>query len=76
MVGVDRVVSNNENGLIKYSDAHHIEYPNESFDLVINIESSHLYNDPEKFFKEVQRVLKPNGYFCMADLRFSNEVTK
>lgn len=39
------------------------------FDVVYNIESSHCYGDMEKFISEVERVLKPGGQFCWADLR-------
>jgi SAM-dependent methyltransferase len=38
-----------------------------SFDAVINIEASHLYDDRTRFFAEVLRVLKPGGYFCYTD---------
>uniref|UniRef100_A0A914DL44 Methyltransferase type 11 domain-containing protein n=1 Tax=Acrobeloides nanus TaxID=290746 RepID=A0A914DL44_9BILA len=74
IIGVDRVVGDSLNGLVKYSDAHNLDFPDETFDLVINIESSHLYTYPERFFKEIWRVLKPNGYFCWADLRLTNEI--
>lgn len=39
------------------------------FDVVYNIESSHCYGNMEAFIAEVERVLKPGGYFCWADLR-------
>src|SRR5690606_38010974 len=38
-----------------------------SFDIIINIESSHCYGDRAAFFKEVARTLKPSGYFLYAD---------
>jgi SAM-dependent methyltransferase len=41
--------------------------PDASFDIVVNIEASHLYDDREKFFAEVLRVLKPGGAFCYTD---------
>ncbi|MGQ0428360.1 MAG: class I SAM-dependent methyltransferase [Gammaproteobacteria bacterium] len=37
-------------------------------DVVINIEASHLYDDPARFFCEVARVLVPGGLFFYADL--------
>jgi SAM-dependent methyltransferase len=38
-----------------------------SFDVVINIEASHLYENRGRFFGEVERVLKPGGHFCYTD---------
>jgi SAM-dependent methyltransferase len=38
-----------------------------AFDVVINIEASHLYPDRGRFFAEVFRVLRPGGAFCYAD---------
>lgn len=43
--------------------------PDESVDVVINIESSHFYPSMERFISEVQRILRPNGYIAFADLR-------
>jgi ubiquinone/menaquinone biosynthesis C-methylase UbiE len=40
-----------------------------SFDAVVNIESSHCYNSMERFVAEVYRVLRPGGYFLYADFR-------
>ncbi len=41
----------------------------ESADVVINIESSHLYPSMKQFLNEVKRVLRPKGYMAFADLR-------
>jgi SAM-dependent methyltransferase len=38
-----------------------------SFDVVINIEASHLYENRGRFFAEALRVLKPGGFFCYTD---------
>ena len=38
-----------------------------AFDVVINIEASHLYADRGRFFVEALRVLRPGGYFCYTD---------
>ena len=43
--------------------------PDESIDVVINIESSHIYPSMTGFVSEVQRILRPNGYMAFADLR-------
>lgn len=57
-------------------DALNIKSPSESIDVVINIESSHCYPSLTKFFQEVYRVLKPNGYFLYADLCKSSNIGK
>jgi len=48
--------------------------PNDSVDVVINVESSHCYPLMEKFLSEVRRILKPNGHMAFCDLRISSEV--
>src|ERR1041385_3594209 len=50
-------------------DAENIPLPNESIDVVINVESSHCYGSMPKFLAEVNRVLKPGGQFLFADHR-------
>ena len=44
-------------------------------DIVINVESSHGYPHIDKFFSEVNRVLKPGGYFLFADFRPKSDVS-
>ena len=44
-----------------------------TFDVVINIEASHLYADREAFFAEVFRVLRPGGDFCYTDGYWAND---
>lgn len=50
--------------------------PNDSVDVVVNIESSHCYPSMEQFLNEVYRVLRPNGYMAFADLRHCSGVDK
>jgi ubiquinone/menaquinone biosynthesis C-methylase UbiE len=50
-------------------DAEALQFPDNSFDAVINVESSHCYRHTDKFFAEVNRVLRPNGYFLFTDFR-------
>ncbi|ORB74969.1 fatty-acid O-methyltransferase Mtf2 [Mycobacterium scrofulaceum] len=52
-------------------DAENLPFPDESFDAVINIESSHLYARFPRFLTEVARVLRPNGHFLYADFRLT-----
>lgn len=47
--------------------AERLEFPDESFDVVINIEASHLYDHRDRFFAEAFRVLKVGGHFCYTD---------
>jgi ubiquinone/menaquinone biosynthesis C-methylase UbiE len=48
-------------------NAEALAFVDASFDVVINIEASHLYDDRKAFFAEVFRVLRPGGQFCYAD---------
>ena len=48
-------------------NAEQLELEDQSFDVVINIEASHLYDDRGRFFDEVFRVLRPGGHFCYTD---------
>lgn len=50
-------------------DALSMPFPDGAFDAVINIESSHCYEDMDRFLSEVHRVLRPGGRFFFADLR-------
>jgi SAM-dependent methyltransferase len=48
-------------------NAEQLDLPDASFDVVINIEASHLYDNRARFFSEVLRVLRPGGFFCYTD---------
>lgn len=56
------------------ADAQSLPFDDSSFDFVLNVESSHRYEDMNKFLAEVQRVLKPGGYFSITDFRFDHEM--
>ncbi|MGB7295990.1 MAG: class I SAM-dependent methyltransferase [Candidatus Aminicenantales bacterium] len=51
------------------AQAESLPFENDSFDFVINLESSHCYGSPAQFFYEVQRVLRREGHFLFADFR-------
>jgi SAM-dependent methyltransferase len=51
-----------------HSSAEELPFDDASFDLVLNVESSHCYLNPAAFFSEVARVLTPGGSFCYADV--------
>jgi ubiquinone/menaquinone biosynthesis C-methylase UbiE len=53
----------------KLGDAASLPFPDNSFDVVVNIESSHCYPSVQRFLEEVKRVLRPNGFFLFADHR-------
>jgi acyl transferase domain-containing protein/ubiquinone/menaquinone biosynthesis C-methylase UbiE len=49
-------------------DAEHLPFADDSFNVVINIESSHTYPNLRAFFHEVRRVLIKEGIFLYTDL--------
>lgn len=57
-------------------NAESLEFEDNSFDVIINVESSHRYNNMEKFLNEVYRVLKPGGHFLITDFRPTEELDK
>jgi ubiquinone/menaquinone biosynthesis C-methylase UbiE len=54
-------------------NAEDLPFPGESFDAVINVESSHCYPHFDRFLDEVGRVLRPDGMFLYADVRRQSE---
>lgn len=55
-------------------DAERLPFADGSFDIVVNIESSHCYADVGAFAREVSRVLAPGGWFTFADMRAKNAI--
>jgi ubiquinone/menaquinone biosynthesis C-methylase UbiE len=55
----------------KKMDVLKLEYENKSFDAVINLNMVHLVSDPLMMLNELARVIKPEGYYFIADLRRS-----
>jgi ubiquinone/menaquinone biosynthesis C-methylase UbiE len=58
-----------------HGNAEALPFESASFDIVVNVESSHTYGNPSRFFSEVDRVLRPGGYFLIADFRDKQEVS-
>ncbi len=50
-------------------DAEAIDFGGECFDVVLNVEASHLYGHVDVFLGEVHRVLRQGGYLLIADKR-------
>jgi SAM-dependent methyltransferase len=55
------------------ANAERLPFADESFDAVVNIESSHCYRNVGRFFAQVRRVLRPGGFFLFADFRSNAE---
>jgi len=55
-------------------DAQRLDFPDASFDAVVNVESSHRYPDFAAFVAEVHRVLRPGGHFLFTDFRYAGLV--
>jgi len=53
----------------RIGDAEALPLPDASFDIVVNVESSHCYGRMDRFVAEVARVLRPGGWFTWADMR-------
>jgi ubiquinone/menaquinone biosynthesis C-methylase UbiE len=54
-------------------DAEALPCENESYDVVLNVESSHCYGNMQQFVNEVYCILKPGGYFSWVDLRSAED---
>jgi ubiquinone/menaquinone biosynthesis C-methylase UbiE len=46
-----------------------LDFADNLFDAVVNVEASHCYPDVPRFLSEVRRVLQPGGHFLYADFR-------
>ena len=53
---------------LQFMDAKQLPYPSSSFDGVISNSLIHHLPDPLPFFREVKRVLKPQGFILLRDL--------
>ncbi|MFO7650920.1 MAG: class I SAM-dependent methyltransferase [bacterium] len=57
-----------------HGNAEAMPFADGSFDVVINIESSHGYGRMDRFLSEVVRVLRPGGLFSWVDFRWQKDV--
>ncbi len=55
-------------------DAERLPFADASFDVVVNVESSHCYGHIDRFFAEAARVLRPGGWFVYTDFRAAEDV--
>ena len=55
-------------------DAEFLPFKDNSFDVVVNVESSHCYGSINAFLMQVKRVLQEGGYFLYADFRDKDEI--
>ncbi|MCE7746333.1 MAG: class I SAM-dependent methyltransferase [Candidatus Heimdallarchaeota archaeon] len=54
-------------------NAQKLPFEDQSFDAIVNVESSRSYNDMDAFISEVHRVLRPGGHLLFADIRTEEE---
>ena len=71
-IDINQKLINHANNIfndVNYScqNANNLDFEDESFDIVYNIESNHCYREDKNFYKEVHRVLKKNGLFMITD---------
>jgi ubiquinone/menaquinone biosynthesis C-methylase UbiE len=55
-------------------DAEDLPFPDDTFDAVLNVESSHCYPRFSHFLAEVGRVLRPGGHFLYTDCRVTRSI--
>ena len=58
------------------ANAQKLNFQENSFDIIINVESSHRYSRVDLFMDEVYRILKPGGFFLFADFGDNMEIEK
>lgn len=57
-------------------DAEALPCDDQSVDVVLNVESSHSYGTVTRFFREVFRILRPQGYLLLADFRDQDAIPR
>ena len=66
-------VNIDENIIFETGNACKLNFDNESFDRVVNLESGFHYNPREEFLKESYRVLKKGGKLVVADILYNED---
>ncbi len=60
--------------LFTVGDCEALPFEDNSFDVVTCSMSFHHYPDPDKFFANLKRVLRPNGRFILRDMTAKNKI--
>ena len=55
------------------ADVEALPFTPNSFDIALNVESSHCYPDRKRFYREAFSIIKQNGYFLYADFFSESE---
>lgn len=53
------------------ADVQRVPYEDDSFDVVVNLNMVHVVEDPVRMLDEIERILSPDGFLFIADLRRS-----
>ncbi len=71
---ISKARQSNPGAIFKVASAESIPFPDQSADLVLSSLSFHHWTDQRKSLQEIGRVLRPGGWFCLADhtVRLSN----
>jgi ubiquinone/menaquinone biosynthesis C-methylase UbiE len=67
-MAIEYCQKNYKNINFKISNAEKLDYEDQTFDIITNVESFHCYENKKNFFKETNRVLKKNGSLLMTDI--------
>lgn len=57
-----------------HGNAEWLKFDAASFDVVVNVESSHCYGKMDRFLGKVAEILRPNGYLLLADFRTTTDL--
>jgi ubiquinone/menaquinone biosynthesis C-methylase UbiE len=57
----------NPNAIFKLASAEALPFPDQTADIVLSSLSFHHWVDQKKGLQEIVRVLRPGGFFCLAD---------
>jgi len=58
----------NPNVNFKIASAESLPFNDQTADIILSSLSFHHWADPQKAFREIARVFRPGGWFCLADL--------